>query len=196
MATHAHERAGGAEAGHEVGDLGAVTPDLGARALVVGPRVGLVGVLVEEHPLRVLVGQRLRPAHRPVGPLLARAEDDLGAPHLEGQAALDRHVLRHDDLDRVAAGAGDHGQGDAGVAGRRLDDRPAGGQRAVGLGLLDHRPGDAVLDRPGRVLALQLGEDADLGVGAQPADVDHRRVADEVEDGGVDGHGGKVLVDP
>ena len=59
----AHQRAAGAEAGDEVGDLGAVAPDLRAGALVVRPRVGVVAVLVEEAPLGVLGGQRLRPAH-------------------------------------------------------------------------------------------------------------------------------------
>src|SRR5690606_12936795 len=56
VAPDAHQRAGGAEPGDEVRDLGAVPPDLRARALVVGPGVGLVGVLVEEGPLGVLVG--------------------------------------------------------------------------------------------------------------------------------------------
>ncbi len=102
----AHQRAGRAESGDEVGDLGAVAPDLGTGALVVGPGVGLVGVLVEEGPLGVLVGQRPGPGDRPVRPLLPRGDDDLGAPHLEGLAPLDRHVLGHDDLDRVARGCG------------------------------------------------------------------------------------------
>ena len=63
-APDAHQRAGRAEAGDEVGDLGAVAPDLGAGALVVGPGVGLVGVLVEEGPLGMVVGQRPGPGAR------------------------------------------------------------------------------------------------------------------------------------
>ena len=39
-----------------------------------------------------------------------------------------------------------------------------GQQVTVLLGLLDHRLGDAVLDRAERVLALELGEDPDVGV--------------------------------
>ena len=88
----AHQRAAGAEAGDEVGDLGAVAPDLGAGALVVGQRVGVVAVLVEEAPLGMLGGQLLGPAHGAVAALLAGGEDDLGAEHLEHLAALDRHA--------------------------------------------------------------------------------------------------------
>ena len=49
------------------------------------------------------------------------------------------------------------------------------------LGVLDHRLGDAVLDRAERVLAFELGDDAHVGIRRQPADVDHRSVADHVE---------------
>ena len=38
---------------------------------------------------------------------------------------------------------------------------------AVLLGVLDHRLGDAVLHRAERVLALELGEDAHVGVRRQ-----------------------------
>ena len=65
-------------------------------------------------------------------------------------------------------------------------------QLPVVLGLEDHLTGDAVLDRAAGVLALHLAEDPDVGVGAELADVDQRRVADHVEDGGEDGHGDEV----
>ena len=52
VAPDAHQRAAGAEPGDEVGDLGAVPPDLGTGALVVRPRVGRVAVLVEEGTTR------------------------------------------------------------------------------------------------------------------------------------------------
>ena len=57
-----------------------------------------------------------------------------------------------------------------------------GSRAAVFLGLLHHRQGDAVLHRPAGVLALELDQDADVGVGAERADVDQRGVADQVED--------------
>src|SRR5690606_11875354 len=49
---------------------------------------------------------------------------------------------------------------------------------ALLLGLLDHVPGDARLDRAGRIHELELGEHA--------VDLEQRRVADGVEDGAGD----------
>ena len=115
--------------------------------------------------------------------------DDLRAPRLEQLAALDRHVLGQHDLERVALDLGDHGQGDAGVAGRRLDDLLTGPQAPVLLRLVDHGLGGPVLDRAAGVPALELGHDGHPGVRAEGADVDHRRVADQVEDALVAGHG-------
>ena len=80
-APDAHQRAARAEAGDEVGDLGAVAPDLGAGALVVGPGVGVVAVLVEEAPLGMLLGHGLRPAHRAVRALRLPASTMISAPN-------------------------------------------------------------------------------------------------------------------
>ena len=95
-----------------------------------------------------------------VGALVAGRVDDLGAVHLQQLRALGRHVVGHDDLERVALARADHRQRDAGVAGRRLEDRLAGPDRALLLGVLDQRARDAVLDRAGRVVRLELGPDA------------------------------------
>ena len=146
VGTHAHESAAGPQSGHEVGDVGNVAQDLWAGGRVVGSGVGLVGVLVQEHPVGVLVGQLAGQTHRSVGALFTGRRNDLGAEHLEGLAAFDRHVLREDDLDRVAADAGDHGQSDASVARRWLDDGAPRSKGAVGFGLFDHGPGYPVLD--------------------------------------------------
>ncbi len=89
----AHQRAAGAEAGHEGVDLGAVGPDLGARPLVVGLGVGGVAVLVEEDDV-ALLGQLLGHPDGAVAALGGRRGDDLGAEDLQQLAALDRHVLR------------------------------------------------------------------------------------------------------
>ena len=54
--------------------------------------------------------------------------------------------LGHRDDDPVAQGGADHGQADAGVAGRGLDDRAARLEGAGGLGRAHDRQGDAVLN--------------------------------------------------
>src|SRR5205823_8850914 len=55
----AHERPGGPQPGHEVGDAGQVTKDLRPGRLVVRPGVALVAVLVEQYPAGVLRGDVL-----------------------------------------------------------------------------------------------------------------------------------------
>src|SRR3954451_4578743 len=55
----AHQGAGGAEAGHEVRHRRQVLEDLRAGALVMGQRVRGVSVLVEHHPVGMLLGHLL-----------------------------------------------------------------------------------------------------------------------------------------
>src|SRR3546814_16203750 len=68
----------------------------------------------------------------------------------------------------------------AGIAAGRRDDGPAGLEFAGALGILDHREGDAVLDRSAGIGALRL--DPDLGGSEQAVDADVRRVADRLQD--------------
>src|SRR3546814_1576383 len=57
----------------------------------------------------------------------------------------------------------------AGVAGGALDDDAAGPQRATLLGILDDRPGGAVLHRATGILELGLAEDLAAGLLGQLA---------------------------
>ncbi len=82
---------------------------------------------------------------------------------------------------------------DAGVAGGRLEDRLAGADRALLLGVLDQRAGDAVLDRAGRVVRLELGPDAHARLGREARQLDERRVADRLDDVAVATPAGLVL---
>ena len=116
-------------------------------------------------------------------------ESMISAPQdLEELTPLGRHVFGQHDLECVSALLADHGQRDARVARGGLEDGGARLKRAVGLGIVDHRLGDAVLHRAGGVLRLELGQDPDVRVGAELADVDDRGVADQVEHGGMYGH--------
>ena len=178
----AHQRAAGAEPGDERGDLVELLEDLRRRAVVVRVRVRLVAVLVRHVVRGVRAGHLERHRDRAVGALVAGRVDDLGAVHLQQLRALGRDVVGHDDLERVALARADHRERDAGVAGRRLEDRLAGRDRAALLGVLDQRPRDAVLDRAGRVVRLELGPDADARLGREPLELDERRVADRLDD--------------
>ena len=128
--------------------------------------------------------------------------DDLGAVEPQQAAPLVGRVLRQHARQRVALQLRDERERDAGVAARRLEQPPAGLELARGLRRLDHRLRDAVLDRAGRVLALELRVDAHRP-GREAGQLDERRVPDEVEEarsgrlapaghGGQENHGGAV----
>src|SRR5262249_47007428 len=53
---------------------------------------------------------------------------------------------------------------------------------AFALGGVDHGHADAVLDRPDRIEALELGNHGGLGVGHDPAQTHERRMADALRD--------------
>ena len=179
----AHQRAAGAEPGDERGHLVELLEDLERRAVVVrvagwpGCRTGRACSTTASAPA---ISSAIATA--PLEPCVAGRVDDLGAVHLQQLRALGRDVVGHDDLQRVALARADHRERDAGVARRRLEDRLAGRDRAPLLGVLDQRARDAVLDRAGRVVGLELGPDADARLGREPLELDQRRVADRLDD--------------
>ena len=118
-----HQRAGGAEPADEVRDGREIGQDLRTGAFVVSKRVGRIAVLIEHHPVGVLVSQSLGDPYGFVGSTGRRRGDDLGAPHLKELATLDRGVLRHHADQAIAAQLARHRQRDPGVARRRLEDR-------------------------------------------------------------------------
>ena len=59
---------------------------------------------------------------------------------------------------------------------------PPGSQLSFPLGGFDHRERDAILDRAGRILVLQLDEKLARS-GVHPRDLHQRRVADERKNG-------------
>jgi hypothetical protein len=107
--------------------------------------------------------------------------DHLGAERAGVQDLLARHLVGHDEDRAVALARGDERKADAGVAGRRLDDRAAFLQAPVRLGGLDHGAGGPVLDRAARVLRFELEEEP-ARAGVEAGDLDERGLPDEVED--------------
>src|ERR1019366_5058434 len=174
---------------HEVRDAAArIAPDLRARGLVVDARVVGVGELVEDPALAFLL-HLLGEVARVLDAGRARRQDQLGAEGLHRLSPLDAQVLRHDEKHAVAADRRSHRQRDAGVARSRFDERIARLDRAAFLGAADHAQGRPILDRAGRVVALELAENdiaARLVLAPRQAyETDHRRVADRVFDGRV-----------
>ncbi len=185
----AHERAGGAQPGHEVRDRRQVPQQLRPGRLVVRAGVGLVAVLEQHHPVGMVGGDLPGPRHGLVGAAGGRREDDLRAVHPEDLGALGRDVLRHHADQPVAAQLRHHGQRDAGVAAGRLEDGVAGPEPPVGLGGAHHVERGAVLDAAGRVAILELRPQPDVGRGRQPRQSDEGGASARVQEAVEPRHG-------
>ena len=157
--------------------------DLGARALVVGPGIGLVAVLEGHEPARVALRHPQGEPHGAVRPFRGRGEDEPRAVELEQLAALGGRVLGEDAGEGIALELRHHGERDPGVAAGRLEELAPGLELAGGLCGLDHRLGYPVLDRARWVLALELRVEPDAGVRGEPWQLDERRVPDRLEQG-------------
>jgi len=96
----------------------------------VDARVRLVGVLVGHDELRIARDEVAGQRDRAVGAQRARRVDDLRAVERDELTPLERDVVGHYDRDAVALAPPDHGQGDAGVARRRLEQDRTGVQPA------------------------------------------------------------------
>ena len=188
---HTRDGAARADAGHDdVDGAVGVRPDLLGGGLAVDGRVGLVGELAGQDRARTLGGDLLGAVHGALHALRARGEDQFGAVGAQEGPALLGHGLRHGQDHVVAAGGAHHGQGDAGVAGGGFDDRAARGQGAGGLGGVDDRDPDAVLDRVGGVVELEFGQHGGRAALVEAVDPHERGVADQGGDVVVDaGHG-------
>ena len=155
--------------------------DLRARRAPVGLGVGGVGELVGEVGV-VAAGER--PRRLDGLPHAAERLDhlDLRAVEAQQRLALAAHALGQEDHELVALGRAAEGQRDARVARGRLDDRrPPGLDPALGLGRVEHRHADAVLDRAARVEGLELREELHVAaLREDPRELHHRRATDVV----------------
>src|SRR5438270_802787 len=176
----AHERAARAEAGDEHVDAVERLGDLGARAFVVRARVGRVRVLERHEVPRVVLRQLQREPNGAVRSFGARRLDDGRAVQAQQAPSLLRRVLREHARERVALQLRDERERDPSVAARRLEQLAAGLELPRRLGGVDHRLRDAVLDGAGRILPLELREDARAAAWRQALQLDERGLPDEI----------------
>ena len=154
-------------------------PDFRAGLLVVRGGVRQVVVLVRLPGVRhFLLEPRRDRVVRPriLGIDVGRADDHLGAEGLQRVDLLLRLLVGRGEDALVALDDRGDREPHAGVAGRALDDRAAGLQRAALLGVLDHPDRHAVLDRVAGVDRLDLGEDGRPSRRGDAVDAHHRRV--------------------
>ena len=160
VAADAGDRAAGADGDHDRVELAAgLLPDLRAGRAVVRLRVARVRVLVGLVRAGDLLGEPVGDevvALGRVGVDRGRADHDLGAERAEQGDLLRRDLVGDDEDHLVALDRRRECEADAGVAGRRLDDRPARSELPALLGALDHAERDPILVRSARVQVLEL----------------------------------------
>ena len=163
-------------------------PDFRAGGFVMGPRIVRIGELIEHHALAVAVhfGSEIACAFHALG---LGHRNDLGAVGPHRGAALLAHVLGHDQHHAIALHGRDHGQRDTGVARGGFDERIARLDLAALGGAPDHAVGGSILDRTGRIVALELGQQRIRGMHRiavrQTLQARERAVADEMVEGGI-----------
>ena len=164
-------------------------PEFGPGRRVVRVGVRLVVELVRENRVRRFVRDALRRHHVAVGMIGrhgGRRDHDLRAVRLQQPDFFLRHLVRHREDALVALERRGDGKRDAGVAARAFDDRAAGLQRSVALGLLDDRHADPVLHRAAGIVDLGLRPDRRADAARDAREPDQRRPAHRLEDGIVD----------
>jgi len=137
---------------------------------------GVAGLIDEDGPRRL--ADDLPGAREGVGHEDAGGENHLGAEVPEEGDALRGHGRGHRQDQAVAADRGGEREADAGVPAGRLDDRPAGGEDASPLGVLDERHPEAILHAAAGIPHLELPENPAREPGGDPPELDHGRAAD------------------
>ena len=117
----AHQRAAGAEPGHEHVNAIERRGDLGAGALVVRARIRLVRILERHEETRLALGELEREADGAVRALLSGRFDDRRAVHAQQPPSLLCRVLGKSARERVALELRDERERDSGVPRGRLE---------------------------------------------------------------------------
>src|SRR5205823_12556153 len=118
----------------------------------------------------------------------ARTPDSHGPLCTEEIALLLTLLVGHGADEAITLDRGRDREADAGIAARRLDDRPARAEKSAALGVVDHQDPDPVLDRSAGVEVLELRDDGRAETLPDTAERHERRMADEREHVGRDRH--------
>ena len=172
----------GPHPGHEVvKTLREVREDLLGRGPAMDRHVGRI-VELHRHPGPCGLGDDLPgPGDGTFHAQLTRGELELSAVGGHELASLNRERFRHHQGQPVAFHGRDQGQGDPGVARRRLHDQAVGAEQAAALRVLDHRQPDPILDAAAWIAPLLLDPDLDPRV-EQVVEANLRRPSDDLED--------------
>ncbi len=169
-----HDRAAGAQGGHQHGDLAAgLLPDLPGGGLVRRRVVRVVELVRQKIFCRVFPDQAVDLFDGAVGALVGRGEQQLGPHGLEDLFALHGGGLGHGQEQAVTLDGADQGQADTGVAAGGLQHGLIRSELAGGLGRLDHGQGRPVFDGAAGVEVFQLDVDLHPGIGVEAVQAHH-----------------------
>src|SRR6202171_4232871 len=184
--SHAADGAAGAHTANKMGDLAfAVFPNFGAGGAVVSFRIAGIVVLIRVVRIGNLAGEFF--CHRVVAARIFRldgggADDDFGA---EGFQEIDFFLgllVGGCKNAFVTAHRRDECQAHAGVAGGTFNDRAAGLEQALFLGIVDHADADAVFHGAARIGEFRLDVDLWLQALIDAVQADQGRVSDRFQD--------------
>ena len=179
----AGEGAAGADAADEGVDAAVeLLPDFGGGGVVVELRVGLVGELAGHEAVGNGGGGLVGAADGSGHAFGFGCAGDLGAEAAHENAFFLGKAFGDEELDFVAAVDADERQADAGVAGGGLKNGAARMEQAAGFGVEDHSQCRAVFDGAAGVEEFELGENLRAGLGREPGQLEHWRVADKLGD--------------
>ena len=151
-------------------------------------RVGGVHELAGDEGIGDLLGQLIGLGNGTLHALGTLTQHQLCTVGLHQLTALYAHGFGHHDDDAVALGSCHGSQADAGIARGGLDDHGAFLQQTLGLGVVDHLLGNAVLHGTGRVEVLQLSQNVSrqLLLLFNVGELQQRGVTDQLICGGID----------
>ena len=164
-AAAARNRPASSESGDKMGDLAlGLPPDFrpGGAEMRVG--IGLVRVLVKEDKPGLFRRRLPRRRDRPLRSPGSRAKRIVQFPHLGAEkpqngALFQRNRGRKRRTQGISFGVADHGEAEAGVARRGLDQLLPRRQPSAGFGVPDQVGRDPVLDRAEGIVPFELGVD-------------------------------------
>ena len=183
--SNATHRAARADARNEGIDLAFhLRPNLGRGRVVVSLRVRLVGELAGVERVGIILGDFLGDIlvvlRMTLGNIAAR-EHDLGAHRAQMRDLLIAHLVGHNDSQAIALLTRNQRKCETSIARGRLNNAAALLELARLLRRVDHGHRNAVLDRIAWVQRLHLDEEL-AWPSVDASDLEHRRVADHLED--------------
>src|SRR5206468_4757704 len=119
---------------------------------------------------------------RAIGALEGIGENELCAERAGDALPLERHLVRHAELEGVAANGTDHRERDTGVATRRIEHDASTSEPAFLFSVEHHPEPGPILHAPSRIRAFDLHPEAAAEAGADASQRNERRVANSLED--------------